>query len=221
MYEKLIWEKEGCFSFPYAKYLPRGYEKGRKYPFLLFLHGAGERGDDVDTAARHGFLKHVREQGRDYPFIIVAPQCPGGRYWGRYMESLIAFLEDMTESLGADPDRVYLTGLSMGGTGTFLLAMAEPTKFAAIAPICGSGIYWYGGALRHIPVMMVHGDVDETVPVSESVSMLYSINKRGGNAELRILHGVGHNAWDEAYEGEWLTEWFLSHKRDLSSYRPE
>ena len=221
MYEKLIWEKEGCFSFPYAKYLPRGYEKGRKYPFLLFLHGAGERGDDVDTAARHGFLKHVREQGRDSPFIIVAPQCPGGRYWGRYMESLIAFLEDMTESLGADPDRVYLTGLSMGGTGTFLLAMAEPTKFAAIAPICGSGIYWYGGALRHIPVMMVHGDVDETVPVSESVSMLYSINKRGGNAELRILHGVGHNAWDEAYEGEWLTEWFLSHKRDLSSYRPE
>jgi predicted peptidase len=129
------------------------------------------------------------------------------------MESLKAFLEDMCDTLPVDKDRVYLTGLSMGGTGTFLFAMANPDKFAAIAPICGSGIVWYAEALQNIPVYMYHGDCDDIVPISESVTMLTKINKRGGNAQLKILYGVGHNAWDYAYEGDELVNWLLSHSK--------
>ena len=221
MYTKHKWESDRYYNFSYVKYLPKDYDETKKYPLVFFLHGAGERGEDLDVACRHGYMKHVRESGAEYPFIFVAPQCPDGKYWACYTESLLAFLDYVCESLPIDRDRVYLTGLSMGGTGTYLLAMAEPQLFAAIAPICGSGLYWYGGALRHIPVMMVHGDKDDIVPLEDSTSMLHSINKRGGKAELRILEGVGHDAWEFAYEGDWLAEWFLSHKRDLSDFRPE
>ena len=95
-----------------------------------------------------------------------------------------------------------------------MLAMADPDRFAAIAPVCGSGIYWNTGYVCEIPIMMYHGDLDETVPVFESVSMLKSINKRGGNAQLKICYGVKHNAWDTAYEGDELVNWFLSHKKE-------
>ena len=115
--------------------------------------------------------------------------------------------------LPVDMDRVYLTGLSMGGTGTWMLAMAEPKRFAAIAPICGSGIYWNAGMLKNIPVMVYHGDCDETVPLSNSIEMVKGVNKNGCNAEIKILYGVSHNAWDAAYQGDELYTWLLSHKR--------
>ena len=94
-----------------------------------------------------------------------------------------------------------------------MLAMAAPEKFAAIAPVCGSGIYWYGDVFVDIPVDMYHGDCDDIVPIQESISMLNSINKRGGNAQLKICYGLGHNAWDIAYDGDELTDWLLSHKK--------
>ena len=103
----------------------------------------------------------------------------------------------------------------MGGTGTWMLAMAAPERFAAIAPVCGSGIYWYGEAVKDIPIYMVHGDCDTIVPLSESIAMLNSVNKRGGHAELKICYGLGHNAWDVAYAGDELTAWFLQHKKTV------
>lgn len=212
MYSKNKWQNDNFFNFDYLKYLPKDFDANKKYPLVLFLHGAGERGDDLDLVSMHGFFEHIKK-GKDYPFICVAPQCPDKQYWGCYMESLKAFLEDMCDTLPVDKDRVYLTGLSMGGTGTFLFAMANPDKFAAIAPICGSGIVWYAEALQNIPVYMYHGDCDDIVPISESVTMLTKINKRGGNAQLKILYGVGHNAWDYAYEGDELVNWLLSHSK--------
>jgi predicted peptidase len=157
-------------------------------------------------------MKHVRESGAEYPFLFVAPQCPQGKFWGCYTESLLAFLDDICQTLPVDPDRVYLTGLSMGGTGTWMLAMADSERFAAIAPICGSGIYWYGEALVKTPVMVYHGDCDDIVPIYDSVEMVKSVNRRGGNAQIKILYGVGHNAWEEAYRGDELYTWLLSHK---------
>ena len=157
-------------------------------------------------------MRHVRENAAEYPFIFVAPQCPLNKFWGCYTESLLAFLEYICDILPVDKDRIYLTGLSMGGTGTWMLAMAAPEKFAAIAPICGSGIYWYGGAIKNIPIMVYHGDCDEIVPIQNSVEMISSVNKRGGNAKIKVLHGVGHNAWDDAYAGDELYTWMLSHK---------
>jgi len=213
MYTKHKWKSDHHFNFNYVQYLPKDYDETKKYPLVFFLHGAGERGEDLDLACRHGYMKHVRESGEEYPFIFIGPQCPDGKYWACYTESLLAFLDYICETLPVDRDRIYLTGLSMGGTGTFMLAMAEPERFAAIAPICGSGIYWYAGQLTNIPVMMYHGDCDEVVPIQNSIEMLSSINKRGGNAELKICYGMGHNAWDVAYKGDELLNWLLSHKK--------
>ena len=213
MYTKHTWKSDTHFNFNYVKYLPKDFDENKKYPLVLFLHGAGERGEDLDISQRHGYMKHVREEGAEYPFIFVGPQCPDGKYWGCYTESLLAFLDYICEELPVDKERIYLTGLSMGGTGTWMLAMAAPERFACIAPICGSGICWNAGILKDIPVMMYHGDCDDIVPIEESVTMLKGINKRGGNAELKICYSMGHNAWDVAYSGDELINWMLSHKK--------
>ena len=212
MYTKHKWEDDKYYNFNYVKYLPKDYDENKKYPLVFFLHGAGERGDDLDVASRHGFMKHVRENGAEYPFIFIGPQCPADKFWGCYTESLLAFLDYICETLPIDTERVYLTGLSMGGTGTWMLAMAAHERFAAIAPICGSGICWYGGVLVKTPIMVYHGDCDEIVPIQNSIEMISSVNKRGGNAQIEILYGVKHNAWDVAYAGEKLYTWLLSHK---------
>lgn len=213
MYTHEKWQSETHFPFGYVQYLPKDLDPKEKYPLVFFLHGAGERGEDLDVAVRHGFMKHVREEGAEYPFLCVAPQCPKGKYWGGFIESLLAFLDDIMEKLPVDPDRVYLTGLSMGATGTFLLAMAAPERFAALVPIAGSGICWYAGALKSIPVRMYHGDVDDIVPLQESVTMLRELNRRGGKAELIIYHGLGHSAWTPAYKEPDLVPWLLSQNR--------
>lgn len=212
MYTKHKWNSDRFFNFNYVKYLPKDYDSSKKYPLVFFLHGAGERGDDLDVACRHGYMKHVRENGAEYPFIFVAPQCPDNKYWACYTESLIAFLDYISDSLPIDRERIYLTGLSMGGTGTWMLAMAERDRFAAIAPICGSGIYWYGEALVNTPIMIYHGDCDDVVPIQDSIAMLQSVNKRGGKAQIKVLYGVGHDAWNAAYQGDELWSWLLSHK---------
>ena len=144
-------------------------------------------------------------------FIIIAPQCPSKKYWGCFTESLLAFFDWIADNYQVDKTRVYLTGLSMGGTGTWMLAMATPDRFAAIAPICGSGICWNTLIIKDIPVYMYHGDCDDIVPLYESVTMLKNINKNGGNAQLEICYGIGHNAWDFAYSNPKLENWLLSH----------
>ncbi len=213
MYTKHKWNSDIYYNFGYAQYLPKDFDENKKYPLVFFLHGAGERGDDLELACKYGYMQHVRESGKEYPFIIVSPQCPAGKYWGCYTESLLAFLDYICETLPIDRERIYLTGLSMGGTGTWMLAMAAPERFAAIAPICGTGIYWNTKILVDTPIMMYHGDCDETVPIQESISMLKSVNKRGGNAQLKICYGVGHGAWKIAYDGDELADWLLSHKK--------
>ena len=212
MYTKHKWESDKYYNFGYVKYLPKNYDESKKYPLVFFLHGAGERGDDLDRVCCHGYMKHVRESAAEYPFIFIAPQCPNEKFWGCYTESLLAFLDYVCDTLPIDMERVYLTGLSMGGTGTWMLAMASRERFAAIAPICGSGIYWNGGALKNIPIMVYHGDCDETVPIQNSIEMIKAVNRCGGSAEIKILYGVGHNAWDAAYSGDELYTWLLSHK---------
>ena len=146
MYTKHKWESKEHFNFSYIKYLPKDFDENKEYPLVFFLHGAGERGDNLDLISLHGYMQYHREQGREYPFIFIAPQCPADKYWGCYTESLLAFLDWLCETLPFDKNRIYLTGLSMGGTGTWMLAMALRDRFAAIAPICGSGII---GLARH------------------------------------------------------------------------
>ena len=212
MYVQKQWQTDSHHPFYYVEYLPKDYDPAKEYPLVFFLHGAGERVQDPHQAMFHGYMKYVREQGKEYPFIFIAPQCIGNAYWGSYTESLSAFLDYILETYPVDRRRVYLTGLSMGGTGTWMFAMARPNTFAAIMPVCGSGIYWNVANLLKTPIYMVHGDCDTCVPISGSVEMLTSINSRGGNAKLKICYGVGHDAWNYAYTDDSLLEWMLSQR---------
>ena len=159
-------------------------------------------------------LDWFKEDGAEYPFIFIAPQCPHAKYWGCYTESLIAFIDEMIEILPVDTSRVYLTGLSMGGTGTWMLAMACPEKWAAIAPVCGTGICWNASILKDIPIHVYHGDGDPTVPIAESMQMISRVNAAGGNARITIVYGKGHGSWEEAYGDDILWKWMLSHKKE-------
>ena len=212
MYVQKQWQTDYHHPFYYVEYLPKDYDPTKEYPLVMFLHGAGERVQDPHQAMFHGYMKYVREQGKEYPFIFIAPQCIGNAYWGSYTESLSAFLDYILETYAVDRKRVYLTGLSMGGTGTWMFAMARPNTFAAIMPVCGSGIYWNVANLLKTPIYMVHGDCDTCVPISNSVEMLTSINSRGGNAKLKICYGVGHDAWNYAYTDDDLLDWMLSQR---------
>lgn len=199
---------------PYMLYLPQGYteQPEEKWPLVIFLHGAGERGSDLEGVYRHGVPKRVRN-GEEFPFILAAPQIDGQHYWAGYTETLNNFLDELTSTLRVDEDRVYLTGLSMGGTGTWMWAMANPERFAAIAPMCGTGICWCAGNLGRVPVWTFHGDRDETIPIDESIRMVERLKACGGEARLTVYEGYGHDCWTDAYQRDDLYEWLLSKRR--------
>ncbi len=190
--------------------LPKDYEKQEKWPLILFLHGAGERGDDLELVKVHGPPKLV-EQGKAFPFIVVSPQCPKGRWW--HAMELSALLDEIEEKYKVDADRIYVTGLSMGGFGTWDLAMYAPKRFAAIAPICGGGDRQFGKALKDIPAWVFHGAKDRAVPVERSVEMVEAIKSNGGDAKLTIYPDAQHDSWTETYDNPELYQWFLKHQR--------
>lgn len=206
-FEKEIVRK---IRLPYLIYTPESYDPEKKFPLLVFLHGAGERGNDLSLIARHGFFKQAAA-GTVFPFVMAGPQCPHDRYWGNYLESLNDFLDEIIEVYNIDKTRVYLTGLSMGGTGVWQWLMANPERFAAAAPVCGSGIYWYAGKVAHKPIWMFHGEADTTVLPSESIQMEANLRKNGGNPKLTLFPQVGHNAWDYAYN-KTLVDWLMAQK---------
>lgn len=200
-------------ELPYALYLPADYEQSNKtWPILIFLHGSGERGNDLKGISRHGPFKLAKE-GQEFPFIMVAPQLDNDDYWGAYTETLNSMLDDLLEDYSVDPNRVYLTGISLGGNGAWLWSLANPTRFAAVVPICGTGLYWYARRLSKTPVWAFHGADDEVIPVKESIDMVEQINRAGGNARLTIYNNIGHNSWDNAYNDPKLYEWILKQKR--------
>jgi predicted peptidase len=208
LFEKTISKTLSC---KYLLYLPQEYgEKEQKWPLILFLHGAGERGDDLNKVKVHGPPKIV-EGGKDLPFIIVSPQCPAGRWWSN--EVLINLLDDIESRYEVDTKRVYLTGLSMGGFGTWSLACSYPERFAAIAPICGGGEPILAGLLNDVPVWAFHGAKDELVPLRRSEEMVEVVKKSGGDVRLTVYPEAGHDSWTQTYENEKLYDWFLSHRR--------
>jgi len=208
----------------YLLYLPKGYaaDKEKTYPTILFLHGAGERGADLNKVAIHGPPKLVKA-GQEFPFIIISPQCAEGTVWS--VEALNALLDDVEKKYRVDQTRLYLTGLSMGGYGTWALGLRYPERFAAIAPICGGGdILGYllakgdkvrGPLLKTMPVWAFHGAKDPTVPAEESERMIALLKKNGDkNVKLTIYPEAQHDSWTETYNNPELFEWFLEHKRE-------
>lgn len=199
----------------YLLYLPQDYfSTEKKYPLILFLHGAGERGDDLERVKIHGIPKIV-EQGEDFPFIAISPQCPLDRWWVDpwLLEGLNALLDKIIVKYRVDESRVYLTGLSMGGFGTWALSMMYPEKFAAIAPICGGGMPWMAFRIKDIPVWAFHGAKDETVPLHRSEEMVEALKKTGGKVKFTIYPDAGHDSWTETYNNPELYQWFLEHQK--------
>jgi len=193
----------------YRTVFPEEYDPQQKYPLLIFLHGAGERGDNLDQVQIHGPFKKVAEE--KLPVIIVAPQTPRDEWWEA--ESLSALTDHLLETLPVDKSRVYLTGLSMGGQGTWLLAMQRPELFAAIAPICGRGKPSKAEVLRDMPVWIFHGGQDNVVPLGEATSMANALYSVGNDARLTIYPDAGHDSWTETYNNPQFYEWLLSHTK--------
>jgi predicted peptidase len=209
----------------YLLYLPKDYasQKDTRWPMMLFLHGAGERGSDVQAVARHGPLKLVRE-GREFPFIIVAPQCPAGQYWNN--DTLLEFLDTAQKKYRVDENRIYVAGLSMGGYGTWKLGLSHPEKFAAIMPICGGGekidivmgSIDHADALNNLPIWAFHGAKDPVVPVSESEETIALLKSRGAKeVKLTIYPDAMHDSWTRTFENQEVYDWLLEHARKNAS----
>lgn len=195
----------------YLQALPKDYDPNGSYPLVIFLHGSGECGNgttELDRVAIHGYPMHA-EKGREYPFILISPQLPEGKFWCSYVESLERLLDHLMDTLPVDPKRVYLTGLSNGGTGTYLWGQTSPERFAALLPVCGAGIVWQTYKLASTPLWAFHGDQDTAISFEESVRMVEGINARGGNAKLTIYPGVGHNCWVHVYDDPEVLAWML------------
>ena len=220
------------FTLPYRIYIPKNYDCGERYPLLVFLHGAGERGRDnekqLTVAVQHLFDDPASPV---YDSIVVAPQCPEDSQWvlwpwekGCYsiddtpespgLEAVCAVIDECRDFYNVDDDRVYVTGLSMGGFGTWDLLSRHGARFAAGMPICGGGDPGYAQLLKRIPIRCFHGSADDAVPVNASRKMFAAIRQAGGEKiDYTEFDGAGHNVWDEVYaDGENL-RWLFAQTR--------
>lgn len=204
-------QRTGDAQMSHLLYLPREYDQDmqKRWPLVLFLHGSGEIGDDLDQV-RKSELAKMAEEGRPFPFLLLAPQSPEEE-WFWSPAALNALLDDVSACHRVDPDRVYVTGLSMGGRGTWVLAIEYPDRFAAIAPICGSiPETEEASRIRHVPVWAFLGAKDEDPSIRQMVAALEAI---GGNVRLTVYPDAGHNAWTPTYANPAFYEWLLSHRR--------
>ncbi len=195
----------------YLLYLPSEYDQSEQvFPLVLFLHGAGERGDDLENLKIHGIPKLINE-GRSFPFISVAPQCPNDGYWDRpeYVSTLISLVKTVMKDTRVDPKRVYGTGLSMGGLGTLAIAIKDPELFSAIIPICGGADLEKIQRLNKLPMWIFHGDRDDVIPLDNSISIYQSLRSVNENVFLTVYAGVDHDSWTETYENDDIYDWLL------------
>jgi predicted esterase len=209
------------FEVPELEYftnLPEAYgeEASKKWPLILFLHGAGERGPlEVvrSWTEENTCVPKVANEHPSFPFVVVTPSCPAFMSWERIPHALQHLLDEVSSRYEVDPDRVYLTGLSMGGCGTWSFASFLPDRFAAIAPVCGTAGPARMERLRHLPVWAFHGALDETVPFAGGQAAVEALRRAGGNVKFTVYPDVAHDSWERAYAGSDLYDWFLEHRR--------
>lgn len=201
-------------SMPYLLHLPKDYEdKKGDWPMILFLHGRGESYGPLSIVKKWG-PPMMAERGDKLPYVVVSPQCPGDSRWTEQIqqEGLIKLLDEISERYRIDQSRIYLTGLSMGGYGSWTLAAKHPDRFAAVAPICGGGRTEDAAKLKDIPIWAFHGTDDKVVPFSRSEDMVNAVKAAGGNRiQLTSLEGIDHNSWSSAYATPNLYSWFNKH----------
>ncbi len=208
---KRIEHNESDSIFPYIEYIPENTDK--PLPLIIQLHGAGERGcggEELALVETHAFAKLIADRD-DIQCRFIMPQCPHDQYWSYRAESLIAFIDSIIAKGNTDTSRIYLTGYSMGGFGTWSVATSCPDKFAAIAPVCGGGMSWTVFTFN-MPIWVFHGNIDDVVPVEYSKMMVEGLKACDKNVRFTCFDGVAHNAWDYAYNDE-LLKWLLEQSK--------
>lgn len=197
----------------YVIHYPDGFEPTKPHPVLFVLNGAGSRSDDISHAVDLISIRLGVPNFPEYPFVTVAPLCNRNNWF-----DLFEHLEDLVRFIASQPytdcKRIYMMGASMGGYATWQLAMSMPEYFAAIAPICGGGMYWNSGRLANVAVWAFHGGKDPVVLCRESEIMVQTINKQGGNAKLTIYPENAHDAWTDTFSNPEVYKWLLSHEKN-------
>jgi predicted peptidase len=217
--DKTFKNADGTTS-PYVVFVPKDYDGKKEYPVILFLHGAGETKNPKATKegkmpVEVGIGPAIKKREKDFPFIVVIPRAENFG-WGATSENAkraLSMLDEVMKEYKTDAKRQYLTGLSMGGMGTWSVAMAHPDRFAAIVPICGRGDTKTAEKIKDLPCWAFHGDADTAVKVEGSRDMIEAIKKAGGKPKYTEYPGVGHNSWDKAYGTAELYTWLLEQKK--------
>ncbi len=215
-------------TLKYRIHLPDGLA-GKKLPLVLFLHGAGERGDDNALQLKHGVSDILCYSLTNGGAIVLAPQCPLNMQWvntnwnapahsmpsmpSTPMKLTLMLLRKVMADLPVDPARVYVTGISMGGYGTWDIIQREPALFAAAIPICGGGDVALAPALKHIPIRVFHGDQDNAVPVIRSRDMVQALKACGGNVQYKEYAGAGHDVWTRTYADASVLKWLFAQQK--------
>lgn len=231
MFEPREFAGEGGKVLKYRLLKPLGYNPNKSYPLVIFLHGAGERGNDNSAQLKHGmadFCKTVRREKN--PCYVIAPQCPDDEKWAEIdwsaagpikmpaeasesMKLTFALVDAMLEDAAIDKNRVYITGLSMGGYGTWDAIARRPSFFAAAVPICGGGDPTTAEKIKNIPISCFHGDKDETVDVEKSRLIIKAIKDAGGSPLYTEYPGVGHKSWTQTYANDATHNWLFAQRR--------
>ncbi len=200
---------------PYVVFVPAGYDGTKEFPTILFLHGSGETKGGKKMPVEQGIGTAIKKREKDFPFIVVIPQAET-KGWGAdgpNAKRALAMLDAVQKEYKTDAKRQYLTGLSMGGYGTWSIAAAHPDRFAAIAPVCGGGDPKGAEKIKGIPCWCFHGDADTAVPVQRSRDMIDALKKAGAEPKYTEYPKVGHNSWDMAYGTDELYTWLLEQKK--------
>lgn len=226
MFQKFTHIQSGD-TLPYSVLEPRKADPGEKVPLVIFLHGAGERGRDNTVQTKHIEILYNNAAMNKFPAIVVAPQCPKKEMWSqmmtgkafsstptRPMELFIEVLDKLMQEYPVDPSRIYVTGVSMGGYGTWDLLRRFPDRFAAGVPVCGGADPAIAPGIKHIPVWVFHGNEDTIVPPQKSREMVSALQKAGGVPGYTEYPGVDHASWNKAYKDPYLLTWLFRQKND-------
>jgi predicted peptidase len=229
--EKRVYQDAAGKKLPYRLLKPPAVEEGKRYPLVIFLHGAGERGSDNEKQLVHGVPQFAAKENREkYPCFLIAPQCPAGQRWvevdwsadshtqpkepGEAGRLTLELIDRAITDLPVDPKRVYVTGLSMGGYGTWDLLARRPDRFAAGAIVCGGADEATAERIKHIPVWVFHGARDTAVKPARSRNMVAALEKTGGKPKYTEYPDVGHNSWDNAYRDPKLFAWLFAQQKE-------